>query len=567
MMSYSNLPASSPILKRAALEALAARRMESERLRDTTPLADLEQEPLILHDGELVPIHEGQREAWVSPRRFVAIFSGWRSGKTEIGPPWLLREMQRKGPGDYAVIAPTYPILDNKARQSLKRFINRVVGLGAYHSSGDIWTLTEFGCRRIFGYVPEIETRILFRHGSNADAIEAFDAKGIWADEPGQMEDELHTAMEARVSIGRHRILYTSRPFKWNWYVTKIWKRVMDAANRRRADAPEDIEVINFSSRANPGFSAEEFEEQRDKLDDWVFEMRYLGIPTKPAGVIYGCFDRRDCLVRVPISDDWQRAAGHDFGPVHMAGLWAYRHPDLKSTDGKPSWIVYSSYLGGNLTIKEHVQRFLYGGNADEPNPEKREPERWRCAKRGEPGDYKPVAPWAWGGNKTNEQGWREAFTMQGYPIDEPHEGAVDKGIEIVFGMIKTQEIRFLADLENVLSDIENYSYEVDEEGVIKLDAQGKPVISEKAKWHRMDALRGLCIGLTMGAGDPRLLNRSEEDDERTDHSERRHEHRGLEAEIREAHDARGKEPPRVDRRADSGRGRALVPSQRPSRR
>jgi len=537
-----------------------------DRLLAAPVRADLESEPLIFHDGEYVPLHDGQKEAWFSLRRFVAIFAGWRSGKTEIGPPLLLREMQRVGPGDYAVIAPTYPILDNKARPALKRYMNRVLGPGSFHSSGDVWTLTEYGCRRIFGYVPEIETRILFRHGSNADAIEAFDAKGIWADEPGQMEDDLHAAMEARVSIGQYRIFYTSRPFKFNWYVTKIWNAVIGPNLKRLPDAPEDTEVINFPSTANPGFPKAEYERQRAKLPSWLFDLKYRGIPTKPAGVIFSCFDRSQCVQRVPLDDRWQRAAGHDFGKLHTAGVWAYRHPTLKSTEGRPSWVVYSTYLGGDLTTAEHAERFLYGGTAEDPSdPKLRDPESWRCAKTGEPGKFKPVVPWAWGGNLTSEHGWREAYTLAGYPIAEPGEGAVDKGVEIVFSMIKTGEIRFVSDLEHLLSDLEAYAYEVDDEGNVKLDASGKPVISEKSKWHRMDALRGLCVGLTVGAGEPTVLNRS--DDERDDSSERRHEPRGLEAEIREAHGAVRQEPSRLVGRPAGGRGRALVRSSRPARR
>jgi hypothetical protein len=525
---------------------------------------DLEAEPLILHDGKYEPIHEGQQRAWVSLRRFVAVFAGWRSGKTEIGPPWLLREIQRKGAGDYAVIAPTYPIIDNKARPALKRFLNRVLGASAYHSSGDIWTLTPYGCLRVFGFVPEIETRILFRHGTNADAIEAFDGKGIWADEPGQMDDDLHSAMEARVSIGRHRILYTSRPFKFNWYVTKIWNRVMNKAHKRKPDAPEDIEVVNFSSLANPGFSQEEYDEQKLKLPGWVFDLKYNGIPTKPAGVIYGCFDRQSsCIPRVPLSDDWPRAAGHDFGNKNMAGLWAFKHPKLKSTTGRPSWVVYSSYLQGDAPIPVHAERFLYGCNPNDADekPKERDPEKWRCAKRRHGDGFKPIAPMAWGGNLTNEDGWRFSFGSENYPIMEPPEGAVDKGIETVYGLVATREILFFEDLENVLGDVETYSYEVDDEGNVKLDQSGKPVIEQKSKWHRMDCLRALACGIAADSGETTVLRaRSNQDEERSEDELSRRVFGKSEAGIRELHDDGGDESPVMVRGSATG-GRRFVAS------
>lgn len=472
-------------------------------IQSQTAKFDAEQEPEVLHQGKYRPIHEGQRKAWVTARRFIAIFAGWRSGKTEIGPPWLLREMQRMGAGDYAVIGPTYPIIDNKARPALKRFINKSLGLNAYHSSGDIWTLTDFGCRRLFGHVPEIETRILFRHGKNADAIEAFDGLAIWTDEPGQMEDELNEAMEARVSISQGRILYTSRPFKFNYYVTKIWNRVMDKLHRRRSDAPEDTEVINFSSKANPAFSDEEWESQKAKLPGWKFDLKYRGIPTKPAGVIYECFDREKCTVKVKIGEDWQRAAGHDFGSRNTAGVWAARHPQWKTDEGEPVWILYSTYhQDATRTTEEHILNFLYGTqDADADDWEEPDHSTWRVSKKRnrEDGSWKPILPWSWGGNVTGDDGWRGDYTTNGYTILAPPENDVDKGIECVHGWLKTGRLLISAELENIIKDLEEYSYEVDEEGELVLGENGKPKIDQKSKWHLMDSLRYLCLGLEPG--------------------------------------------------------------------
>ena len=44
-------------------------------------------------DGAMrVNFHPGQIRAWDSSKRFVCVFSGTQGGKTEMGPPWLLRE-------------------------------------------------------------------------------------------------------------------------------------------------------------------------------------------------------------------------------------------------------------------------------------------------------------------------------------------------------------------------------------------------------------------------------------------------------------------------------------------
>jgi hypothetical protein len=55
--------------------------------------------------------HPGQYRAWQSPKRFVLVLAGTQGGKTSFGPAWLYREIQRRGPGDYMIVTPTYPLL------------------------------------------------------------------------------------------------------------------------------------------------------------------------------------------------------------------------------------------------------------------------------------------------------------------------------------------------------------------------------------------------------------------------------------------------------------------------
>src|SRR5262245_63080665 len=59
--------------------------------------------------------HPGQQLAWDSRKRFVLVLAGTQGGKTSFGPLWLNREIQEKGPGDYMVVTPTFPLLNLKA--------------------------------------------------------------------------------------------------------------------------------------------------------------------------------------------------------------------------------------------------------------------------------------------------------------------------------------------------------------------------------------------------------------------------------------------------------------------
>jgi hypothetical protein len=61
--------------------------------------------------GLRLHFHRGQLRAWDSDKRIVAVIAGNQSGKTTIGPPWLHREMLRRGPGDYLVASPTFKLM------------------------------------------------------------------------------------------------------------------------------------------------------------------------------------------------------------------------------------------------------------------------------------------------------------------------------------------------------------------------------------------------------------------------------------------------------------------------
>lgn len=462
-----------------AIEELAARSIDSiERI-------DFEQQPLIEHNGQLLPFHKGQKEVWDSAARIIAAFKGWQAGGTVIGAPWLLREMQRCGPGDYALLAPTQPLMDSKALPSLLKTFR-----GLVRRSGNELAVTPDGAAKIWGDV-HAEGRIVLRTGTDPNSIEAFTAKAVWIDEGGQLSDAGWEAVLGRAAVHQARVLITSRPYRRNFYVREIWEACRDAKGQHRPNAPAHLAAINFRSIDNPTFPTSEYYERKAKMPEWRFLMKYDGIPTKPAGVIY---DTYRTTPRVPIGPDWPRAAGHDFGKLNMAGVWAARHPTRKNALGRPVWIVYSTYLAGNRSAKEHAERFVYGMNPAMPedDPKKREPGLWRVGRSQDwAGRWTPVMPLAWGGNATSEQGWRWAFDAEGYPIGEPPISGVQEGIENLYAMLKTGEIEVFEDLANLIGDLDNYSTDVDEEGEPDQDK-----IQDKAKWHRMDGLRYLAVGL-----------------------------------------------------------------------
>jgi hypothetical protein len=60
--------------------------------------------------GKLRPLfHDGQRRAYWSHAKRTLVLAGTQGGKSVVGPWWLLRQMQKYGPGDYIVAGPNSP--------------------------------------------------------------------------------------------------------------------------------------------------------------------------------------------------------------------------------------------------------------------------------------------------------------------------------------------------------------------------------------------------------------------------------------------------------------------------
>ena len=100
-------------------------------------------------------LHAGQKRALESAKRFILTLAGWQSGKSEIGPPWLWAEMMIRGPGDYLVASPTYPLMTKKVLPVFQRFFERQLKLGKFVGGKNIFTFSDEGCQRLWGHIPE----------------------------------------------------------------------------------------------------------------------------------------------------------------------------------------------------------------------------------------------------------------------------------------------------------------------------------------------------------------------------------------------------------------------------
>jgi hypothetical protein len=426
----------------------------------------VEQTPYIQESGRLqFGYHPGQKRAMASEARFILLLAGLQSGKTIFGPWWMLREMQRKGPGDYLVATPTYPLLDVKCLPEYKDLFERRMQLGEYVGSPNRrLTLTARGEQVLFGSVQEQDTRILFGHAQDPDSLESATVKAAHLDEAGQEKFKYGSwdAIQGRLSIHQGRALITTTPYYMGWLKSELYDR---------AEGNPEIEVIQFDSTENPAFPQEEFDRQQERLPGWKFRMRYRGMFERPAGMIYDCWDKeRHTIPRHRIGSDWPRYLGLDFGGTNTVGTYLARKP------GTQRYVLYRAYHEGGRTAEQHAQKMRGGG-----------------AEMVAPGTFEDIR-----GGSGSENQWRSEFRAGGLPVQEPPIDDVEVGIDRVYAMLKAtiegrvsdSHLVVFDDCASVIDEIESYQR--------KLDDQDEPTdeIKNKSDYHRLDGLRYICASI-----------------------------------------------------------------------
>jgi hypothetical protein len=406
--------------------------------------------------------HEGQRKAFWSTARVTLVLAGTQGGKTAVGPPWLLRQIKERGPGDYIVAAPTFALMEKKVLPELLRLFRDTMKLGDFKTSPvRKFVFSEAAMVRLFGPGPHIPVQIFFGYGEDPDSLESMTAKAAWLDEPGQkkFKRESFDAIMRRLSIEQGPVLLTTTPYLLGWL-----SEMVDKA------AELGVNVINFPSIANPRFSLAEWERAKAALPPWKFNMFYRGIFERPAGMIYDCWsDDENIIPHMAIPDHWPRFLGLDFGGVNTAALFVAKElTEAGQWSGR--FIGYRDYHAGGKTAEGHTRDLLRG---------------------------EPMVPTAVGGSKSEGQ-WRAEFAASGLGVYPPVVTEVEVGIDRVYGLIKPNEQglrRFV-----ILDSLKAFRDEV--MGYTRpLDENGEPMegIEDKEQFHRMDSARYILSFLAAG--------------------------------------------------------------------
>ena len=410
-----------------------------------------------------VNLHRGQAQAFACLRRFILVLAGTQGGKTSFGPLWLYTEIRKRGQGDYLVVAPTFPLLSLKLLPEFLKLFDKQLHLGKYTGSpAKKFVFSDDGARRTLGdkYDPDgPKIVVLFGHAQDADSLESATVKAAWLDEAGQRKFKKASweAILRRLSIYEGRVLLTTTPYYIGWLKTQLY----DKGNKPGGD----IAVIQFRSVDNPAFPRKEYEDMRHKLPAWKHLMFYDGIFTRPAGLIYDCYDEAvHSVPRFPVPAHWARVWGFDFGAVNTVCVKLARDPD------EGIWYVYAVYAPQlKRTAAQHAAEILEG-----------EPEGIQ---------YRAV------GGAASEDNWRAEFTQAGLEIEQPPVREVEVGIDRVYGLIQSEQMKFFDDLaglvggeteagEDTQGELATYSRVVDDGG------EPTEEIEDKNKFHLLDGIR-----------------------------------------------------------------------------
>lgn len=417
-------------------------------------LYTIEGDKVVLHP------HPGQARVLRSKARFILMTSGTQSGKTSFGPWWLWTEIQRRGGGDYIAATSTFDLFKLKMLPEIRKIYEDVLGIGRYWPGLRVMELQDpaTGKFKAVKQDDEMWGRIILRSAEAPAGLESATAKDAWLDEVG-MDNWDVTAWEAiqrRLSISQGRALGTTTVYNLGWTKREWYDRAV-------AGDP-DYEVVQFDSIENPVFPIAEYERARRTLPGWRFEMFYQGRYAKPQGLIYQDFNEATMLFdyepgKFPTS--FPHFVGIDFGGQNMATLYGVE--DQRET---PSVLyIYAEYLEGGMSTKEHAKKMhsRIGGRSDVEIT----------------------------GGAASEEQERRDWKEEGIDIYEPAFGDVEVGINNVIELIKTDRLRVARHLTGLISELNSYRRKLLPDGTISED------IENKSLFHRLDALRYLCLRVT----------------------------------------------------------------------
>jgi hypothetical protein len=405
-------------------------------------------------DGSVtLNFHEGQHRTWGADARIVAMIAGSQGGKTSFGSWWLYREILEHGEGDYIAATASYDLFKLKMLPEIRNVFENILQIGRYWAADRILEIKDpaTGEFRAKHADDPMYARIILRSAEAKGGLESSSAKAAWLDEAGQDKFTLSAfeAVRRRLTLNRGRILISTTPYNLGWLKQQIADR-----------DGKGVKVVNFDSVANPAFSQEEFDELKEIMPAWKFNMFHRGLFERPPGQIYVDFkdeyrEKGGHKVKpFPIPQHWLRYVGVDPGVINTCKVWLAQDPDTFA------YYLYRESLGERKGMPEHAK------DAAQIAHENKE--------------Y--VVKWAVGAKSEiyHQEDWQNEVTGA---VVAPAHSDVESRIDGVIAVLRQFRLFVFDTCTGTLDQFGTYAREVDDNG----DVTEK--IKDKEKFHYMDAL------------------------------------------------------------------------------
>ena len=415
-------------------------------------------------------LHEGQMRAWESDSLYTFMLAGAQGGKTAFLPWVLARKILAdmaagSTGGDYLIATSTSQLFNSGFRPVILDTFVHVLGIARMWPSTDFFELRDPATGEFWAHGAK-ETmwgRLLLRSAASRDALEGFTAKAAILDECGQDAFTMYAweAVEKRLDVNKGPIWAGTTLYNFGW----LKQLIFDPWEEGKLP---NVSVVQFPSNINPAFSDERFEEKRAAMQPHRFRMQHEGKFGRPSGAIFTDFvnasrnEGGHLVPRFKPPTEWARYQAVDPGVVNTCRLWA-AHDEADD--------VY------------YIYRCLYGGERMYP-AEYAAADMELEARNGERVVKRAI------GSK-QEVHWHADYRRAGARgVATPDVDRVEEGIDRIITLLRQHRIYFMDDMRDMTDELMDYSRETDEMG----NATDK--IRDKSSFHRVDALRYLCIQL-----------------------------------------------------------------------
>ena len=420
--------------------------------------------------GEPMPFHEGQLLAYNSTADIIAFLAGSQSGKTAFSPWWMVKEIERCGPGDYLAVTATYDMFKLKMLPAYIQVMCDILKIGKYWAVDKIIELrpnrfTRFEAERSQDHM---WGRLILRSAQAPGGLESATALAVHADEAGQDEFGIGAwrAITRRLYARRGRILVTSTLYNLGWLKQQLIDPVMTTGTTLQIPARQgeiqitsgttgerSIDLIQIDSIVNPAFPIESWEDAKATMPADDFDLFFRGRVTRLRSLVYDVFefDLHTCDSFDP-PPAWPRYVGIDPVGDRTAATWfAWDREHLKLH-------CYREYCAPfGQTTMGHAQAILALGAKER------------------------IFGYVGGG--PSERQARVDWQAAGVPIEEPPITDVWVGIQRVYSLIKTGNLVFHRCCEGVISELGSMRRK-------KVDDNFTMAIVSKELFHCLDSVR-----------------------------------------------------------------------------